>query len=93
MVSRANEIPFLVRICSVADVFDAMTSTRSYRVGMPIEKVFSIIDGDVEKGHLDATVVQALKEVITVKGIITQNDVADFAIRPPNPPVRRTACR
>lgn len=75
---KGEEIPFLVRICSVADVFDAMTSTRSYRVGMPIEKVFSIIDGDVEKGHLDATVVQALKEVITVKGIITQNDVADF---------------
>ncbi|MFH2134492.1 MAG: HD-GYP domain-containing protein [Pseudomonadota bacterium] len=36
-------IPEVARIVSIADAFDAMTSTRAYRKGMPMEKAFSII--------------------------------------------------
>ncbi len=36
-------IPEVARIVSIADAFDAMTSTRSYRAGMPLEKAFAII--------------------------------------------------
>jgi HD-GYP domain-containing protein (c-di-GMP phosphodiesterase class II) len=36
-------IPEIARIVSIADAFDAMTSTRAYRKGMPVEKAFSII--------------------------------------------------
>ncbi|QDU94619.1 HD-GYP domain-containing protein [Lignipirellula cremea] len=38
-----EEIPFLARIAAVADAFDAMTSDRPYRKGMPIEKVAEIL--------------------------------------------------
>ena len=72
---KGDEIPFLVRITSLADVFDAMTSTRSYRVGMPLEKVMRIIEEDTEKGHFDPEVVEAFKRVITRNGIIAQNDI------------------
>jgi HD-GYP domain-containing protein (c-di-GMP phosphodiesterase class II) len=37
------EIPFIARLLSVCDAFDAMTSDRPYRKGMPIEKALSII--------------------------------------------------
>jgi len=34
---RADEIPLDVRIVSLADAFDAMTSTRAYRSALPTE--------------------------------------------------------
>ncbi len=36
-------IPQVARIVSIADAFDAMTSTRAYRKGMTIERALSII--------------------------------------------------
>ncbi len=40
---KADEIPFLARILSVADAYDAMASDRAYRRKMPIEKVLAIL--------------------------------------------------
>ncbi|MCA9268416.1 MAG: HD-GYP domain-containing protein, partial [Planctomycetales bacterium] len=37
-----QEIPYLARICAVADAYDAMSSDRPYRKGMPDEKVDAI---------------------------------------------------
>jgi len=36
---RGHDIPYLARICSIVDAFDAMTSRRSYRDVIPLEKV------------------------------------------------------
>ncbi len=38
-----NEISVIGRITAIADAFDAMTSTRPYRKGMPKEKAFNIL--------------------------------------------------
>ncbi|MDO3411659.1 HD domain-containing protein [Saccharibacillus sp. CPCC 101409] len=38
-----KDIPVFGRIIAVADAFDAMTSDRPYRSGMPLEKAISII--------------------------------------------------
>ena len=38
-----DAIPMLGRLLSVADFFDAMTSTRSYRTPMPIDDVIALI--------------------------------------------------
>lgn len=48
-----NVIPEVARIVSIADAFDAMTSTRAYRKGMPMEKALSII-GDALGSQFDA---------------------------------------
>lgn len=40
-------IPEVARIVSIADAFDAMTSTRAYRKGMPIEKALAIIGNEI----------------------------------------------
>ena len=53
-----EEIPQIARIMAVADAYDAMTSDRPYRAGMPDEKV----DGIFKQGassHWDPTVVDA----------------------------------
>lgn len=46
-------IPEVTRIVSIADAFDAMTSTRAYRKGMPVEKALGII-GDGLGSQFDA---------------------------------------
>ena len=38
-----EEIPYLARIVSIADTYDALTSDRSYRNKMPAEKALAII--------------------------------------------------
>ena len=40
---RGEEIPLLARLLGVADVFDALTSARSYRPAMPAEAAVGII--------------------------------------------------
>jgi hypothetical protein len=40
---RSDAIPLVARIVGICDAFDAMTSTRPYRSGMPIAKALSII--------------------------------------------------
>ncbi|MEY8284998.1 HD-GYP domain-containing protein [Lachnospiraceae bacterium 50-23] len=43
---KDDEVPIEAYILSVADAFDAMTSDRSYRKGMTVEKALSIIKED-----------------------------------------------
>ena len=38
-----EEIPLVARIVGIADAFDALTSTRPYRVGMPIDNALAIL--------------------------------------------------
>lgn len=40
---RGEEIPFTGRLLAVADGFDAMTSERPYRAGMPKEKALEVL--------------------------------------------------
>ena len=40
---KGEEIPYLARITTIVDTFDAMTSSRSYRKAIPIERVIEEI--------------------------------------------------
>ncbi len=51
------------RIVAVADVFDACSSDRPYREGMPIERVMSIIR-EGSGSHFDAHVAEALEGLV-----------------------------
>ncbi len=43
---KGEEIPLLARVTAIADSFDAMTSSRSYRAALPVEEAYQrIIDG------------------------------------------------
>ncbi|MCB0825180.1 MAG: HD domain-containing protein [Armatimonadetes bacterium] len=71
---QGDQIPMLVRISTIADMFDAMTSNRAYRAGMPIEKVLSIMRECVDKGELDAQLFAVFCQVVKERGIIEQRD-------------------
>lgn len=42
-----TQIPHDARLVGICDAFDAMTSTRPYRTGMPIDKSLSIIESEL----------------------------------------------
>ncbi len=69
---KGEDIPLFGRLIAVADAFDAMTSDRPYRKGMPFEKAFSILK-DGKGTQWDPEFVEAFFSAMT-KG---KKDAAD----------------
>ncbi|WP_099361122.1 HD-GYP domain-containing protein [Fredinandcohnia onubensis] len=59
---KGNDIPLNARITAIADAFDAMTSSRSYRGALPIEEAYNrILQG--EGTQFDPNLVAMFKKV------------------------------
>ena len=58
-----NDIPFLARILSVADSFDAMTNLRPYRPALPVEEAVKELVKN-KNTQFDADIVEALIKII-----------------------------
>ncbi len=54
---RGDAIPLLVRILTVVDLFDALTSNRPYRSALPRERALAVLREEVARGWWDADVV------------------------------------
>jgi len=65
----ASDISLPVRIVSVADVFDAVTTKRTYRSSMSVEEAYECLDGDVRQGWWDPEAVKVLKAVVGESGL------------------------
>ena len=59
---KGEECPLGARILSVTDTYDAMTSDRSYRKGMPHDKAVPVI-AEVAGSQLDPDIVEAFLHV------------------------------
>lgn len=59
---KGAEIPFLARIVTVSDVFDALTSVRHYRNRMNITKVFEIMESGRDN-HFDSEIVDTFYKI------------------------------
>ncbi|MBX3113125.1 MAG: HD domain-containing protein [Fimbriimonadaceae bacterium] len=70
---QGDELSVLVRISAIADIFDAMTSTRAYRKGMEIDKVLDVMHGLAEKGEIDYQLFSTFCHVIRENGLIAQD--------------------
>jgi putative two-component system response regulator len=55
---RGDEIPFLVQLLSVADVYDALASTRPYRSAIPHAKCVEILRSTASQGGLNRELVE-----------------------------------
>jgi putative two-component system response regulator len=60
---KADQIPFLVQLLSVADCLDALTSARPYRAALPLVEVVHILRRDVCKGKMDSALVDCVAAV------------------------------
>ena len=50
---KGDELPRDARIVRIADYWDAITSHRSYRSPMVVERAISVMEQEVEAGRLD----------------------------------------
>jgi len=59
---QGEEIPLLARIVALADVYDALVSTRCYKKSWPEERVLALIKAEKEK-HFDPEVVDTFLSI------------------------------
>jgi putative two-component system response regulator len=57
---RGDAIPTALRCLTVADIFDALTSARSYRKALPTERALAILREEAQAGMWDADIVALL---------------------------------
>ena len=62
---EGEQIPKLVRILSVADVYDSLSSERPYRGPIPHERCLQMLREDAVGGGLDLDLVVVFSEVVT----------------------------
>ncbi len=61
---KAESLSLMVRIATVADCFDAITSDRAYRKGASPEQALSDLALDAEKGAIDGKIVAVLADIV-----------------------------
>ena len=68
---KGEDIPFVGRICALADVFDALMSDRPYKHGWSIDQAIDLIINKERNKHFDPTLVdhfqQLLPEIINIQ--------------------------
>ena len=59
-----NQIPEMVRVLSVADVYDSLSSNRPYRPAMSAEECRRVLWLEAEQGNLDPRLVEAFCDLM-----------------------------
>ncbi|HXB74031.1 MAG TPA: HD domain-containing phosphohydrolase [Candidatus Acidoferrales bacterium] len=67
---RMDQIPLLARLVQIADIYDALTSPRSYKPAFSPDKALRIIAEETSLGWRDPEIVDLFQQVH--KGIITK---------------------
>jgi putative nucleotidyltransferase with HDIG domain len=76
---NGEEIPYLARIAAIADAFDAMTSTRSYRSALSVDEAYKrILEG---KGNqFDPDLVDQFQKVYSLWIKVHDQSIEDLGI-------------
>ncbi|HVE65345.1 MAG TPA: HD domain-containing phosphohydrolase, partial [Thermoanaerobaculia bacterium] len=61
------DVPLSVRIVTVADVFDALTTKRVYRDAMSREAAYEIMEDEIRRGWWDGEVFTELKAAVAAQ--------------------------
>lgn len=64
-----NDIPIEVRIMSIADIYDALSTARSYKPAFPPETCFRILTEEAGRGWWDKELVKAFVDMMRSKGL------------------------
>jgi len=64
---KEAQIPLITRILTVADIFDALTTSRPYRDALSYEEAKRILESYTEEGKIDKKVVEALFKLMDKK--------------------------
>lgn len=76
---RGDAVPLLAQVLSIADAYDAMTTTRSYRAAMPATDALQALTDEVKKGWRRADLVDAFMD-LAAHGRLERLAIIDPAI-------------
>jgi putative two-component system response regulator len=71
---KGDQIPLAARVLAVADVFDALASSRPYRSAMSFPACLTTMREDAEGGGLDAALVRCFAELVAGEQIERHRD-------------------
>jgi putative two-component system response regulator len=71
---KAQQIPDVVRVVNIVDIYDALTSRRSYKEAFPAAKAFRVMREEVERGWWDGDILKVWEELVT-KGLAAEGRV------------------
>lgn len=60
---KGESIPLVARVMQVVDVYDALTTDRSYRKALPSESALAVMESEASRGWLDG---RLLKELLAI---------------------------
>jgi diguanylate cyclase (GGDEF)-like protein len=69
---RGDEISLLVRILSVADVFEAFTAERPYHPGRPAIEGLRLLQREAAQGKMDPYIVEVFESLLLCQGLIEE---------------------
>jgi putative two-component system response regulator len=61
---RSDAIPLTARVLQIADVYDALTTQRAYRVALAPSDAWKILEEEVNRGWWDGYLVQEFREMM-----------------------------
>lgn len=65
---KKHEIPLGAKMMAVCDIFDALTATdRPYKAAVPLERALTILQSEVECGHIEPELVQLFSQAKVYK--------------------------
>jgi putative two-component system response regulator len=80
---RGDEIPLLVRVLSVTDVFDAISSERPYRPALADAECFQILRSNAAEGGLEAGLVESFCRCLADSGRGSSGSTTEYYIPKP----------
>jgi putative two-component system response regulator len=71
---KANQIPDVVRVVNIVDIYDALTNKRSYKDAFSADKAFKIMWNEVDRGWWDGDILKVWEELVR-KGHVSEGRV------------------
>ena len=61
---KGDQIPVLVRIVNIVDIYDALTTRRSYKDAWPLDKTFEVMYEEVKRGWWDGDILREWEKFV-----------------------------
>ena len=78
---KGEEIPLLARVLQVADIYDALTTSRPYKKAFSPDQAYEIMLGETAKGWLDPKMMETFGEVLPLLKGTSVPDIAKASLQ------------
>lgn len=77
---RGEQIPLLARILQLADIYDALTTVRPYKVALQAEQALAIIEEETARGWRDPKLVETFCDIVPMFRTPTPPDLSRLSL-------------